>query len=126
MEDVFDYEDFIVVFKQVDDVLLFVVGMSDENEVVLSEVLTTLDESLTMLLHHHVFEENLLVNLKKVLLVVDELVDQEGVILECSAPELVSRVGSTSYFAEGVPLGEQTLTQALQTARDQITRSILS
>uniref|UniRef100_A0A7S1XCA1 Coatomer subunit zeta n=1 Tax=Compsopogon caeruleus TaxID=31354 RepID=A0A7S1XCA1_9RHOD len=126
MEDVFDHEDFIVVFKQVDDILYFAVAMNDENEVILAEVLSTLDEAVALLLHHQVFEENLLLNLKKILLVVDELVDQEGVILECNAADLVSRVGLPSYFADGVPLGEQTLTQALQTARDQFTRSILS
>eukprot|EP00180_Rhodochaete_pulchella_P004729 Plantae.Rhodophyta-Rhodochaete_pulchella.ctg9431.p2 GENE.Plantae.Rhodophyta-Rhodochaete_pulchella.ctg9431~~Plantae.Rhodophyta-Rhodochaete_pulchella.ctg9431.p2 ORF type:complete len:212 (+),score=49.82 Plantae.Rhodophyta-Rhodochaete_pulchella.ctg9431:70-636(+) len=126
MEDVFEFGDFIVVFKQIDDLLFFVAGIASENEVVLADVLNTLDESLMMLLHNQVYEENVLKNLKSVLLIVDELVDQEGIIMETSASELVQRIGQSAHFADGIPLGEQTLTQALQTARDQITRSILS
>lgn len=49
--------------------------------------------------------------------------------METDSVQLVSRVSNLvgrGYFGEGIPLGEQTLTQALQTARDQLTRSILS
>lgn len=47
--------------------------------------------------------------------------------METDAAELAVRVGPAgSSFSDSIPLGEQTLTQALQQARDQITRSILN
>mmetsp|Transcript_1999 Transcript_1999/g.3552 ORF Transcript_1999/g.3552 Transcript_1999/m.3552 type:complete len:184 (+) Transcript_1999:63-614(+) len=125
-EDIFEQGDNIVVYKQVEDVFLFVLGSLRENEIILSEALFTFGGALDLLLGGQVHEEGMLQNLRRVLLCVDELVDQEGIILENDPTELASRVGQTSYFTDSIPVGDQTLTQALQTARDQITRSILS
>lgn len=122
-----EFGDYIVAYKTVEDVLMFVVGGSDENELIIAEVLETLYEALQTLLRDHPYEEIMLENLMGTLLIVDELVDSEGVIMESDPAELVARVGSQgSSFMDQVPIGEQTLSQALQTARDQITRSILS
>lgn len=124
---VMEFGDYIVAYKQADDLFMFVVGGTDENELIMAEVLQTLDEALHTLMRGQVYEEMVQENLMSMLLVVDELVDAEGVIMETDASELAARVGSQgSSFMDQVPIGEQTLSQALQTARDQITRSILS
>lgn len=125
--DVMEFGEFLVAFKPYDDINIFVVGGSDENELILAEVLTTLDEALNVLLRGQIYESAILESLMSLLLVVDELVDAEGVIMESDPTELAARVGSNSGgFMDNVPIGEQTLSQALQSARDQITRSILS
>ena len=125
--DVMEFGDLLVAYKLVDDLFMFVIGDIDENELILADVLTTLITCLDVLLRGMVFESVILDNLMSLLLVVDELVDAEGVIMESDPQELASRVGSNgSSFMDNVPIGEQTLSQALQTARDQITRSILS
>jgi len=127
VEDIFEFDgSYLVVFKPVDDVFVFVVSEINENEIIISDTLGTFCGALDLLLRGQVYEENILNNLKAVLLCLDELVDQEGIILESDSQELASRVGQQSYFTDAIPMGEQTLTQALQTARDQITRSILS
>lgn len=125
--DVMEFKDYVVAYKQADDLFMFVVGGADENELIMAEVLTALDETLHIIMRAQVFEEAVLEKLESLLLVIDELVDQEGVIMESEANELAARVGQQGVsFMDQVPLGEQTLGQALQTARDQITRSILS
>lgn len=125
--DVMEFRNYIVAYRQSDDLFLFAVGAKDENELILAEVLHAFDETLSLMLRGQVYEEMVLENLQSVLLVIDELVDQEGVIMESEPMELAARAGnSNASFMDQVPLGEQTLSQALQTARDQITRSILS
>lgn len=125
--DVMEFKNFVVAYKQADDLFMFVVGGVHENELIMAEVLQALDETLNITMRGQVFEEAVLENLESLLLVVDELVDQEGVIMESEPAELAARVGQQGgSFMDQVPLGEQTLGQALQTARDQITRSILS
>ena len=126
--DLMEFSDFVVAYKQNDNVLLFVVADREENELVMTEVCTTLDEILHQVLGvGGIYEENVLQNLQWLLLIVDELVDQEGVIMEINAADLVERIGhGQSTFGGDLGIGEQTLSQALQTARDQITRSILS
>lgn len=125
--DVMEFRDYIVAYRQSDDLFLFAVGAKDENELILAEILHAFDETLNLMLRGQVYEEMVLENLQSVLLVIDELVDQEGVIMESEPMELAARAGNANAsFMDQVPLGEQTLSQALQTARDQITRSILS
>ncbi len=125
--DVMEFGDLSVAYKVVDDLFMFVVGDVDENELILADVLSTLVTALDVLLRGMIFESVILDNLMSLLLVVDELVDAEGVIMESDPQELAARVGSNgNSFMDNVPIGEQTLSQALQTARDQITRSILS
>lgn len=125
--DVMEFKDFVIAYKHSDDLFMFVVGGANENELIMVEVLQALDNTLHTIMRGQVFEEAVLENLESLLLVVDELVDQEGIIMETDAEELVNRVGQQGgSFMDQVPLGEQTLGQALQTARDQITRSILS
>ena len=125
--DVMEFKEYVVAYKQADDLFMFVVGGALENELIMAEVLQALDETLNITMRGQVFEEAVLENLESLLLVVDELVDQEGVIMESEPTELAARVGQQGgSFMDQVPLGEQTLGQALQTARDQITRSILS
>lgn len=125
--DVMEFKEFIVAYRQSDDLFLFVVANSDENELIMAEVLQALDDALNIVLRNQVFEEVVLENLESLLLVIDELVDQEGIIMETDPAELAARVGQQGgSFMDQVPLGEQTLGQALQTAREQITRSILS
>lgn len=125
--DVIEFKDFVVAYKHSDDLFMFVVGSADENGLIMVEVLQALDDTLSTIMRGQVYEEAVLENLESLLLVIDELVDQEGIIMESDSEELVARVGQQGgSFMDQVPLGEQTLGQALQTARDQITCSILS
>jgi hypothetical protein len=64
-------------------------------------------------------------NLDLVLLAIDELIDG-GVILETDANVIANRVSMRGAEGEqATPLAEQTLSQALATAKEQITRNLL-
>ncbi|KAG8172824.1 hypothetical protein JTE90_018648 [Oedothorax gibbosus] len=63
----------------------------------------------------------LLENLDVILLAVDEICDG-GIVLESDATSVVQRVAVRS---DDIPLGEQTVAQVLQTAKEQLKWSLL-
>ena len=73
------------------DLLFFVVGGGDENELVLVAVLDALYEALALLLRGTMDKRNVLHNLELLLLAMDETVDG-GIILELDPREIDARV----------------------------------
>jgi coatomer subunit zeta len=113
----------LVVYKPLSDMIMYVTGSVDENELMLHETLGTLCHALGLLLRNQLDKRTVLENLDYVLLALDELIDG-GIILENDAELIAGRVSLRSVEPE-VPLAEQTLTEALRTARDQLARSLL-
>lgn len=113
----------VIVYKVINDVILYVVGNTQENELILQSVLQALDETISNLLKNQVSKRTLVENLDLLLLSIDEIID-DGLILETDSNLVVGRVcmvgGSDN---KDVPLSEQSFTQALQTARDQLVKS---
>ena len=104
------------------DLRMFVVSDQNENEIILVSVLEALFESLTSLLRGVVDKISALENLDLVLLVLDELIDG-GIILETDPCAIISRV-AMSVDSEHSS-AEQTISQALASARDQLSRNLL-
>lgn len=69
------YDDVVVVYKFIGDLMFYVVGHSDENEIVLANVLVGFYDSITLLLRNAVEKKTVLENLDLVLLAMDELVE---------------------------------------------------
>jgi hypothetical protein len=71
-----------------------------------------------------VSKKTLVENLDLLLLSIDEIID-DGLILETDSNLVVGRVCMVGGGGadKDVPLSEQTFTQALQTARDQLVKS---
>jgi hypothetical protein len=84
-------EGYTAVFKQCSDVIFFVVGGGDENELILVAVLEALCNAVTSLLRGAVDKRNILHNLELLLLAMDETVDG-GIILELDPHEIDARV----------------------------------
>ncbi|XP_057992801.1 coatomer subunit zeta-1 isoform X1 [Hevea brasiliensis] len=116
-------ENNIIVYKFVQDLHFFVTGGEDENELILATVLQGFFDAVGLLLRGNVDKKEALENLDLILLCLDEIVDG-GIILETDANLIAGKVASNSMDA-GAPLSEQTLTQALATAREHLTRSLL-
>lgn len=108
------------------DIILYVLGNGAENELILQSVLQALDETVGNLLKGQVSKKTLVENLDLLLLSIDEIID-DGLVLETDSMVVVSRVcmvgGGADGNAKDVPLSEQSFSQALQTARNQIVRS---
>jgi coatomer subunit zeta len=104
------------------DLRMFVVANQNENEIILVSVLEALFESLTNLLRGVVDKLSALENLDLVLLVLDELVDG-GIILETDPYAIIGRVAMNADSEHNS--AEQTISQALASARDQLSRNLL-
>ncbi|KAK4524372.1 hypothetical protein GAYE_SCF03G2272 [Galdieria yellowstonensis] len=127
---VFEHEQHIVVCRASEDLLFFITSLSYENEVILSEVLNCWVDSLVKVLKNLPLNElNLLQHYEVLLLLVDELVDQEGIIMETDSIELSSRIEFAMYSTDPrdlIPeLTEQGFSHALQTAKQHLARTIL-
>ncbi|KAI6690167.1 coatomer subunit zeta-3-like [Syzygium oleosum] len=118
------FENNIVIYKFVQDLHFFVTGSDDDNELILASVLQGFFDAVALILRNNVDKNEALENLDLILLCIDEIVDG-GMILETDASTIAGKVASHSIDA-AAPLSEQTLTQALATAREHITRSLLT
>uniref|UniRef100_A0A7N8YL42 Coatomer subunit zeta n=1 Tax=Mastacembelus armatus TaxID=205130 RepID=A0A7N8YL42_9TELE len=119
-------EGLTVVYKSNIDLFFYVIGSSHENELMLMAVLNCLFDSLSQMLRTFSPKKNverraLLENMEGLFLAVDEIVDG-GVILESDPQQVVHRV---ALRGDDVPLTEQTVTQVLQSAKEQIKWSLL-
>eukprot|EP00658_Telonema_sp_P-2_P084357 TRINITY_DN9349_c0_g1_i4.p1 TRINITY_DN9349_c0_g1~~TRINITY_DN9349_c0_g1_i4.p1 ORF type:complete len:109 (-),score=32.85 TRINITY_DN9349_c0_g1_i4:322-648(-) len=100
----------------------YVVGRPDDNELVLESVLTGLVETLQLLLDQ-VEKITILERLELTILAIDEIIDS-GMILEVDPNIISARVSMRDACAE-TPLAEQSLSQVMAAAREQVTRALL-
>ncbi|GAY35063.1 hypothetical protein CUMW_014070 [Citrus unshiu] len=116
----------VIVYKFVQDLHFFVTGGEDENELILATVLQGFFDAVGLLLRGNVDKKEALENLDLILLCLDEIVDggYATIILETDANVIAGKVASHSVDV-GAPLSEQTISQALATAREHLTRSLL-
>ncbi|XP_056672828.1 coatomer subunit zeta-2 isoform X2 [Monodelphis domestica] len=80
-----------IVYKSSIDLFLYVVGSSQENELMLMSVLTCLFDSLNHVLRRNIEKRSLVENMDGAFLVVDEIVDG-GVILENDPQQVIQKV----------------------------------
>eukprot|EP00897_Mesotaenium_endlicherianum_P005799 jgi/Mesen1/5247/ME000263S04360 len=114
---------YVVVYRFVADLHFYVTGGEEENELVLSAVLTAFFEAVNILLRGVVEKRTVLENLDLVLLCLDEIIDG-GIILETEANVIAGRVAMRGADSD-LPLSEQTISQALATAKEHLARSLL-
>lgn len=120
------YENHTVVYKTSVDVIIYVVGGQDENELMLYEVLTTLKETLEILLKMLIDKHALLENYDLLSLTVNEICDN-GIVVETEPTVIASRISRPS-FSDGivqVDLSEKGLINAYQLAKEKLTERIL-
>ncbi|CAA2996488.1 coatomer subunit zeta-1-like [Olea europaea var. sylvestris] len=117
------FENNVMVYKFVQDLYFYVTGGEDENEIILAAVLQGFFDAVGILLRGNVDKREALENLDLILLCIDEIVDG-GIILETDANSIATKVASNIVDA-GAPLSEQTISQALATAREHLARSLL-
>jgi len=120
------------VYKQNVDLYFYVIGSSQENELILQSVLNCLYEAVSTILRKNVDSTTLLDNLDIVMLAFDEICD-EGIPLEMDPQTIAQRV---ALRVEESPFNDQTVTQikekigtttgaVLQSAREQLKWSLL-
>ncbi|PSN36366.1 Coatomer subunit zeta-1 [Blattella germanica] len=109
------------VYKSNVDLFFYVMGSSHENELILMSVLNCLCDAVSQILRKNVEKRVVLENLDIVMLAMDEICDG-GIIMEADSSAVVQRV---ALRTDDIPLGEQTVAQVLQSAKEQLKWSLL-
>ncbi|XP_066157778.1 coatomer subunit zeta-1 [Euwallacea fornicatus] len=109
------------VYKSNVDLFFYVMGSSNENELILMSVLNCLYDSVSQILRKNVEKRAVLEALDIVMLAMDEICDG-GIIIDADSSSVVSRVALRS---DDIPIGEQTVAQVFQTAKEQLKWSLL-
>lgn len=118
------FDGYIVVYKFVEDLHFFVTGGDEENELILASVLQGFSDAVDILLRKIVDKRTALENLDLIFLCLDEVVDG-GIVLETDANVIAEKVSGHGLEGSG-SFTEQTVTQALATARQHFMRSLLN
>eukprot|EP01138_Halocafeteria_seosinensis_P012902 gb/GECG01013180.1/.p1 GENE.gb/GECG01013180.1/~~gb/GECG01013180.1/.p1 ORF type:complete len:212 (+),score=30.30 gb/GECG01013180.1/:1-636(+) len=114
-----------VVYRLGDDVFFYVLGSTDENELILVSVLDAIYEALNSLLKHNLDKITLLENLELLLLCIDEVVEG-GTILELDAEHVHDRVLMKGAVPEAQSTySEMTMSSAVNAARDALARNFI-
>ncbi|KFH42994.1 coatomer subunit-like protein [Hapsidospora chrysogenum ATCC 11550] len=106
--DIILYDNRIVLYKLESDVMIYVVGSVDENEILLYNTILALRDSLHLLFKQSVDKRTIIENYDLVSLAVDEIVD-DGIILETDPTIIVQRVSKAP--TQDVPLGRIDLSE---------------
>ncbi|KAJ8326048.1 hypothetical protein BDV3_003873 [Batrachochytrium dendrobatidis] len=117
------FDNLIIVYKSVVDLFFYFVGSTDENEIMLNSVLQGFSDALSILLKSQVEKRTILDNMDVALLALDETVD-DGIIMETDASQIASRVTKRGSEVNNIPIGEQTIAQALKTAQEQLVKRL--
>eukprot|EP00798_Chlamydomonas_sp_ICE-L_P023981 gene23981-9556_t len=121
------FDDYIAVYKYVGDLMFYVTGSQDENELILYSVLQCFYEAVSGLLRQQIEKKTVLENLDLVLLAIDEILDG-GIILETDPQLVSSRVTMRGAEGEGPSAsmgGAQTFSSAFASAKEHLARSLL-
>ncbi|CAI6335153.1 unnamed protein product [Periconia digitata] len=125
--DIILYDQKVIVFKMESDVMLYVVGGAEENEVLLYSVVLALRDSLNILLKNSVDKRTVIENYDLVSLAVDELVD-DGIILETDPVVIASRVSKPPQqdmtSMKNIDLSEQGFLNAWEFGKRQLAERI--
>ncbi|EEH11432.1 coatomer zeta subunit [Histoplasma capsulatum var. duboisii H88] len=125
--DIILYDNRVVVFKTEGDVMLYVVGGAEENEVLLYNVVIALRDSLNILLRSGVDKRSIIENYDLVSLAVDEIVD-DGIFLETDAVHIASRVSRAPAQdvpnMKGIDLSEQGLLNAWEFGKRRLAEQL--
>jgi len=120
--DVFLYEQEVVVHRSGADCKFFISSTSDENELILTACLDAIYDTLSQLFHGQLDHRTILDNLELVLLTIDEVVDH-GHIMELDTfavqNRVVMRAGDVPGPGQSQPLGDLSISQALNLAKGQ-------
>ncbi len=99
------------VYRNCVDLLFYVIGSINENEIMLMNVLNCLCDTVKLALRKNVEKKTLFANMDLLFLIIDELCDQ-GIIIDVDPNSIAQRVLIKNE--EKIPLSEQTVTDVLR------------
>ncbi|KAK2762865.1 Golgi-to-ER vesicle coat component [Arachnomyces sp. PD_36] len=125
--DVILYDNRVVVFKMESDVMLYVVGGAEENEILLYNVVLSLRDTLSILFKGATDKRTIIENYDLVTLAIDEIID-DGIILETDPVLISSRVSRAPVQdvqnMKGIDLSEQGLLNAWEFGKRRLAEGL--
>ncbi|ETS87293.1 hypothetical protein PFICI_01121 [Pestalotiopsis fici W106-1] len=121
--DIILYDNRIVLYKMESDVMMYVVGSVNENEVLLYNVILALRDSLHLLFKQSVDKRTIIENYDLVSLAIDEIVDS-GIILETDPvviSQRVSKAPTQDVNLSRIDLSEQGVNNLAQLGKAKLT-----
>lgn len=106
--DLIIYKDKLVLYKSTMDLIVYLISPVQENELMLSTVLTGFIDAIDILLRHQLEKSSFIENLDMILLALDETIDG-GIILETDSTAIANRVSRPKADTQDIQLNEQTL-----------------
>ncbi|VDN58568.1 unnamed protein product [Dracunculus medinensis] len=97
----------ICVYRSNVDLFFYVMGSSDENELILVAALNCLYDSISLILRKNVEKKALVENMDLAMLIMDEICDN-GILLETEPQAIISRCALRS---DDLIFGDQTISQ---------------
>merc|ERR1712212_292714 len=111
---------YTVTYKTNVDLMFYVIGSAEENELLLMNVLNCFYEAVPLTLRKNVEKRAMFRHMENVFLALDEICDQ-GIVMEIDAQAVFDRL---AIRGEDIPLSEQNLTQLYQQAKEQVKWSL--
>lgn len=110
------------VYKSNVDLFFYVIGSNQVNELLLTQTLSCLYDSVQKVLGKSFEKRVFMDNLASIFLILDEIVDG-GIVCETDSRSVIQRASIRTE--EQQPLGEQTVAQVLLSAKEQLKWSLL-
>ncbi|CEM20956.1 unnamed protein product [Vitrella brassicaformis CCMP3155] len=113
--------EYLALFRSSNDVVVYLVGEGDENELMLLELMNAIYQCICTITGNQVWRRSLLEHLDSLFLMLDECTD--GGIIFGTDPAIITQ---RSNMLEGEPQEGQPFQAALASAREHISRQLFS
>ncbi|KAH8994597.1 coatomer protein [Lactarius akahatsu] len=117
------YDGHLAVYRHSLDLIFYVLGGPQENELMLYSALSAFMEAINLLLRNQVEKRAVLENLDCVILCLDETID-DGIIVETDSTTIGSRVSRPRADSTDIVINEQTILNAYQTVKEKMQQRI--
>ncbi|EUD66954.1 hypothetical protein C922_02538 [Plasmodium inui San Antonio 1] len=112
---------YTILYLLINDVSLYIVGDEGDNEIILHEIMQTVQQCLENVTNNQIGKKQLLDKLDSIYLILDEIADS-GIIMETNPNVIINRL----YMQESDLQEHTPLNQAISSAKENIIRSLLS
>jgi len=116
-------DDLTIIYRANVDLYFYIIGDYRENELVLSAMLNTFYDAVSLVLSKNVEKRYLLASLHQILLLVDEMVD-DGIVLDTDSSSIIMKIGCggptniSGLVGLDSSLGEQTVANVILQAKE--------
>ena len=92
--DIMLVDNYVAIFRCYSDMTIFIIGHSDDNELILGQVLDCIHECFDRIFRKGIERRALIENMSGVILVIDELLDQ-GIIMHLDPATVLQRIDTS-------------------------------